>query len=392
MDSSLVLRAVREISMLINPEQPTTITQRAFDATRSQSAVPNVPAAKRIVERLNARRRPERLTWAGVLALAHTTTQDQDRTISTQEADVQTWLTDRQISFALTYVSIRLNTKAFTQETYEHELERMRDEGIRVDELRLPSSSQIVRAMARKLRQREDALPAGLRLRRRPSKRSSASRRATSKPVKRKRRPISETHAWKAALEMAGLQQVERAYLSPATTVPASETRRTGWTDIDACLVDACAYLEQLPAGKHSTYPGFQRWVQAQGRTMPPKDAIRKHGGWVRVRKIAQERLHPGLKDSKDEDQADEQTGDADERKRLESARKTRTRAKAPEPAPLEPIDRLRAMRFRPARPKKHQAPRRKPTPSRTRTISVQSGRVQASKRSGQAPKSGSPT
>jgi hypothetical protein len=62
MDLKLQLRVVREISLLVDPENPTTITQRAFDEKRSQSAVPTVPRAKRIVENLNARRRDKALT------------------------------------------------------------------------------------------------------------------------------------------------------------------------------------------------------------------------------------------------------------------------------------------------------------------------------------------
>jgi hypothetical protein len=84
MDLNLQIRTVREVSLMVDPEHPTTITQRSFDEKRSQSAVPNVPRAKRIVENLNAKRREKALTWKGVLALAQTSEADRARTIDTQ--------------------------------------------------------------------------------------------------------------------------------------------------------------------------------------------------------------------------------------------------------------------------------------------------------------------
>ena len=349
--------------------------------------MPNIPRAKRIVEQLNARRRTERLTWAGVLALAHTPQENQTKVISTQETGVQTWLTEPQIVFALLFVARRLETKALSKEHYDHELHNMRKEGVDVDQLHLPSGQQITRAIARKLRQREQAFPARVRVRQTPiTKKSSATakaaRRKTSttapkvapKQARRKRQRISTENAWKAALVLAGLQQVERAYL-PSPTISTVEllekcyathstqltrdearafaqanqityseknqklnwgesvaqwkkdlqargivppegppprnrrpdygrnvggartgqTRRTGWADIDACLIDVRAYLTQLPAGERSTYAGLQLWMRAQDRTPPAHDTLKKHGGWLRVRKLAQEQMFPGL-------------------------------------------------------------------------------------------------
>jgi hypothetical protein len=141
MDPILLLPAVREVSLLIDPERPTTITQRAFDGARTQSAVPNLPRAKRIVENLNAKRRDKRLTWAKVLVLAQTSQREQKKATSTQEADKQTSLTEQQIVDALIYVSLRLETKAFTRDAYTRELHKMRKEGIKVDQMRIPSKS-----------------------------------------------------------------------------------------------------------------------------------------------------------------------------------------------------------------------------------------------------------
>src|ERR1700679_1092436 len=119
---------------------------------------------------------------------------------------------------------------------------------------------------------------------------------------------------------------------------PAYEPRKecTDWEGQTFPLADVCPYLEQLPAGERSTYAGFLRWVGAQGRTPPSKYAAEKHGGWNRVRRLAQVRIHPGLES---ENTADEQASTG------------RTRARTPEPRPPEPGERLRALNFRsPAR------------------------------------------
>jgi hypothetical protein len=197
-----------------------------------------VPRAKRIVESLNAKRRDKALTWKGVLALAQTPEADRARAIDTQDADKQPSLSERQIMDALTSVSIRLGTKTFSEDAYRDELEKMRDEGINVDELRMPSEQQIARAMKRKLRQQADTFPLRARMREDPKKKSSTTVKAATKPMKRKPRPISPESQWKAALEMAGLQQVERAYLPSMSTSPPREKRRPVWADMDACLVD----------------------------------------------------------------------------------------------------------------------------------------------------------
>jgi hypothetical protein len=485
MDPILQLPAVREVSLLIDPEQPTTITQRAFDEARTQSAVPNLPRAKRIVENLNAKRRDKRLTWAGVLVLAYTSGQEHVKTTSTQEADKQPLLTEGQIVDALILVSIRLKTKAFTRDAYMRELHKMGKEGIEVDWLRIPSETQIVKALARKLRQREDALPAGLHLRQPPRTKSSTTVKAAvgktktvskaATPPKRKRRAISTENAWKAALEMAELEQVERAYLpSPsvstlellercfakhntqltrdearifaqANNIPYSrarqqlswgeavavwkkgleargvvpppgppptdkrpeysrnvgaghpaETRRIGWTDIDACLVDVSAYLKQLPAGELSTFAGFQHWIEAQGRTPPARGAFTKHGGWSHVRQLAYERMYPGFKGADGKDESKDHKSAVRPRARTkpssDAERATKTRTSAPESEPLGPGDILRALNFRSSHPKKRRAPNRNTSPPKTRINGVQSERVQASKRPGKMPGSGSTT
>jgi hypothetical protein len=100
-----------------------------------------------------------------VLALAQTPDAGRARAIDTQDADKPPSLSERQIMDALTAVSIRLGTKTFSEDAYRDELEKMRKEGIKVDELRMPSEQQIARAMKRKLRQQANAFPLRARMR-----------------------------------------------------------------------------------------------------------------------------------------------------------------------------------------------------------------------------------
>lgn len=222
MDRSLLLRGVRDISLIVDPEHPTAITQRAFDEARLQGAVPNMPRAKRIVEQLNAKRRVKgRLSWSAVLALAHSEEQDQVNTFNSQETTNQTWLTEQQIIFALQYVTRRLGNAAPSADEYGQELRKMRAERIPVDELHLPSGTQIISAMARKLQQREAAFPLRVRVVR--PRAQAAATKSSGKPARsktqatrrRKAKTISAENAWSAALELAGLQEVERASLAP---------------------------------------------------------------------------------------------------------------------------------------------------------------------------------
>jgi hypothetical protein len=196
LDPTLLFRAVREVSTLVDADNPQTITQRAFDSARAQSAIAAVPPAKRIVEQLNAKRGVKRLTWRKVLALAHAPDQDQENATGPQEKDTQTWLTDQQIVFALKLVAIRLSTNALGRERYMDELRKMAGEGIQVEQLSLPSDQQIIRAMARKLRQRELDFPARVRVdTNKPSKSKPEPSNTKRDPSKLKPEPTNAKHA-----------------------------------------------------------------------------------------------------------------------------------------------------------------------------------------------------
>jgi hypothetical protein len=121
-------------------------------------------------------------------------------------------------------------------------------------------------------------------------------------------------------------------YAKPVGAGRPEERRPRSWTSIDKCLSHVTAYLGQLPTGERSTRDGYERWAKQQNAAsrsasgpgadgpaaggpaaddpaaggsvaaaaiagapvVPNSSAFAKHGGWTRVRKLAQERMLPG--------------------------------------------------------------------------------------------------
>src|ERR1700723_1003471 len=94
MEPLLLLRGVREVSELANPEWPLETTQRAFDEVRSQSQrFVSVPPAKRIAETLN-------LPWRVIVEVAHEPEGNQGRILKRKHPPEQeNWLTEDYVSY-----------------------------------------------------------------------------------------------------------------------------------------------------------------------------------------------------------------------------------------------------------------------------------------------------
>jgi hypothetical protein len=125
-----------------------------------------LPAAKRIVDRLNAKQQGKHLRWRELLAVAHSPRAAQVGVLVNKErTPEQNWLTDSQISFALRLVAVRLNMDTISRDQYINERSQMKVEGIPVETLRLPTAAQILRAMKRKLRQQRRTFPLRVKIR-----------------------------------------------------------------------------------------------------------------------------------------------------------------------------------------------------------------------------------
>lgn len=406
------------------------------------------------MDRLNAKQREKRLTWQEVLALAHSSEEVQRHSLAVKEgSDQQTWLTERGIISALKVVALRRDAPTISKDEYVSELEAMRSAGVQVEELRLPTISQITTAMARKHRQRQLAFPLRVQV---PTQRKKAASPNTAKKPARKSRSakpisISPDEAWNAALQLADLQPYKRQagtpslsafeliercyaihgtlptgreaivfarandipyqarqkltwtesvsqwrkdretkgldcpsappplherpeYARPAGAGKPGEHRPRSWANIDDCLTHVIAYLEQLSPGERATQEGYRRWAKQQrkpnGPIIPHESAFTKHGGWTRVRKLAQERMNPGATPaSQPTTGADEKTGRRIPKTKVRAAskptaaprqapRSARTRAKPSKnkeaPADLDPVSRLQRQSFRmPAQPRR---------------------------------------
>jgi len=222
LDPLQLLQAVHEISLLVDPDQPTKTTQRAFDTARSQSQrFPNVPRAKRITEQLA-------MPWSEVLTIAHEPESGHAQRLAYQEAeDKQDWLTEQYIGFVLRFVAERLGQKTIGPDEYSLERDRMLREDhkrwLHGRQLLLPTEMQIRVALANKVDRQESARAVKTRTRARTrvataaerqtqSREEAVTRRAikasenTTEKVRWTRRKISRTGAWNIALELAGLE------------------------------------------------------------------------------------------------------------------------------------------------------------------------------------------
>jgi hypothetical protein len=199
----LLLRDIREVCLLADPEHPEKVTQRAFDQARSEHMkFLDIPRAERIVKYL-------KLPWRKVLASAHGEG-DQVKLLANQKKSHhrQDWLTEEHVAFCLKLVALRLQAapgkpvKTVTPAQYHAERERIlaedRSQFAHGAQPRLPTETQITHAVAGKLDRRRKA-PAGGKQRK-----EKARRTKVEALLPQKARTL--TGAWDAALELAKLE------------------------------------------------------------------------------------------------------------------------------------------------------------------------------------------
>jgi hypothetical protein len=66
--------------------------------------------------------------------------------------------------------------------------------------------------------------------------------------------------------------------------------KATAWSDPEKCLQAITRYLEQIPKGKHANVFDYQGWAN-QGQRGPSIGALKQHGGWSKMSKIARQRM-----------------------------------------------------------------------------------------------------
>lgn len=353
LDSLLALKAVREVSLLADPERPTEVSQRAWDAARSQSKrYADAPRAVRIAESIG---RP----WREILAIAHGPERRYLRRI--QAPEEQDWITDKLIVAVLNVIAHRTGKDTITVYEFDDERELL----LREDQARwrhgrkilIPNSTQICRAIAN-----AGERDSGKRRRASSGKISMtgtwklALEKAGLQPLSHPRRPIRslsipalldrcyEVHGteptsreaivfasaneiaynqehqdkpwqecvteWKNARRAQGLPVPDRPpprgqrpdYRRNMNAARPGEHYAGKWMRIENCIQRVIAFLDQLPPDQLPSTENYESW--AKKNRAPGTPALLKHGGWLYVRNLAYEQMleEPQTKPNKRQD------------------------------------------------------------------------------------------
>src|SRR5580693_931411 len=146
MDSLTLLKVVREVSLLADPDEPAAASQRSFDSARERSPEHDgLPRAKRIAERL-------RLSWPDVLNIAHATEAEQNRLLGLRTRAARAdWLGGEPVAAvrpALRVVALRRGVETLTLAEYRAErnaiLSADRARWMHGGALRLPTDEQVI--------------------------------------------------------------------------------------------------------------------------------------------------------------------------------------------------------------------------------------------------------
>jgi hypothetical protein len=408
LDPLLALKAVREVSLLADPERPEEVSQRAWDAAREQSEdYADFARAVRIAESM---KRP----WSEILAIAHTPEKGHLHQIKDdQSADSQDWLTEELVASMLAVVAHRLGKDSITFGEYDEERENILREDhkrwLHGRKILIPSARQIRTAVANK------------------AERDSGQRRRTDKDV------ISMAGAWDIALEMAGLkpttwslyrprrslsipEMLDRCYEAHGTEPTSHEiivfaraneisynqhvqnkpwqecvaewkqSRRAqglpvpdgpppkgqrpdysrdvgaarpgeqpsrNWSRVEDCIEQVVIYLRQLRPNERPTADNYDRW--SKRHHAPATSVLLKHGGWAKLRALAQQQILREQRAARGEEATPttsnaerprKRSPQAPKRRRRQAAKKPRKRA--PAPAKLAAPDLLAALSKRP--------------------------------------------
>ncbi len=329
----MLLRGVREVAALADPNDPEAVTQRAFDAKRKRRAAhAALPPARRITERLG-------LGWEEVLAIAHKPEEEQNKLLAMRDKAPSSadWLSEKHVAAMLQLVAGRLGTNTVSTNEYRVEREKVlaedRTRWLHGRNLLLPTAEQIAHAAD----SWEEALRfAGLREQRKPG----ATRKKTNAPplvdlmerfyeankVKPTPRRLEEfarisniPYPGKKAgnvFKKAKEQWIERRRvdgLPDPNSPPRSrgrhttsrplpsikkgarlpKERRTDRWDHDSCLTAVARYIAQLPPGKRarSSSRGYRAWAAEQEHA-PVMTTIRYHcKSWEAARRAALEQV-----------------------------------------------------------------------------------------------------
>ena len=324
----MLLQAVREVAEFADPVDGAGISTRGWDDARALSArFADAPPARRIAEHLG-------LPWAKVRELAFMPPRGRHIGLGHALNERQgNWLTEEYSDFILALIARRLAVRTLTPGQYRAERVSMlatdRGRHTHGGQLRLPTEEQIAalagtwdRALAHAgLRARAGL--GGHRARVGPaaiidvldrcyehqgtepnSNEIEDFARANGIPYPRRERgkPWSaHVSEWKDRRRARGLAvpdgpppKTQRPDYSVDVGAGVSGERRSkdAWDDLDEVVDWVARYLRQLQRGQRSGQRAYDDWARRQDGA-PWSAAFNRHGhgGWVAVRRAAQQRL-----------------------------------------------------------------------------------------------------
>lgn len=323
-----LLQKVREVAVLANPNEPTAVSQRPFDAAREGNA--SLPRAKRIAERL-------KLPWREVLAIAHALETEQNKLLGVRARGTPAnWLTREGMCSVLRVVALRRGVDTLTLTEYRAERGAMlaadRARWMHGGALRVPTDEQIVAVAgsweaALRLAGLAPSAPRPRSVDQVVLTRVEVIERFHEHYGKRPSRPELEAFArgnglpmraernrkwsvivaeWERRRREQGLPPARVDLRPPGRPTPKRARTRTAdygkdvgaarrgehrvmgkWTRAN-CAAAVARYLAQLRTHERSTERGYTDWAATQPRgTTPALATVQEHGGWETVRREA---------------------------------------------------------------------------------------------------------
>jgi hypothetical protein len=317
---------IREIAEASGVPEPRSISQRAWDSARERANVSS-PPARSIAARLH-------LPWPKLREIAFMV--EPGRSIALGLAigeKAQDWLAPEYISFALNLAARRRGKQTVNPGEYEHErallLGQDRSHWLHGGRLKLPTKNQIEVASGgwnpalRAAGLEDSKSPEYGRQEVVPSI-PDILERCYEAHGSQATRPECETFArangipfpvpkkgWGSYVSEWKEQRRERDLAIPDGPPPRSERpdysldlgasregerrRKTSWNNLDEALDWVTRYLAQLEPGETASQRSYGLWAATQEGAIYPSAIRRNHGGWVKVREAAWERLKTGV-------------------------------------------------------------------------------------------------
>lgn len=228
---------VRVVAEFAAPDEPTLVTQAAWDGAREPSGHPHAPSARAICARL-ANRGGKAFPWRDLLELVFDASRDIAATHAQRRGQAEAeHFTEQHLYYALRRVASELGTQSPAPDAYARKRQQLiaddRRRGVDLLDDLLPTVGQIERIAG----------------------------------------------SWDSALALAGLDS--RDGNGPRR----SSGRRDHWT-LERCVEAVRRYRDQLAARQSPTKKGYLAWSTGR-EDVPAPATFDRHGGWKRMLALA---------------------------------------------------------------------------------------------------------